>query len=107
MVQMAFCDLSYTYHIQVTNVSPACFRHPTVGNFDVSPNRIEATLKKKLVSCPAGGRNYGYSGGCNFFFFFFLVREKQNFFGKKKNRKLNKKFPIFSKGGLKAFSLLQ
>ena len=42
-----------------------------------------------------------------FFFFFFLVREKQNFFGKKKNRKLNKKFPIFSKGGLKAFSLLQ
>ena len=25
MVQMAFCDLSHTYHKQVTNVSPACF----------------------------------------------------------------------------------
>ena len=28
---MAFCDLSHTYHKQVTNVSPACFCHPTVG----------------------------------------------------------------------------
>ena len=34
---MAFCDLSLKYHKQVTNVSPACFCHPTVGNFDVSP----------------------------------------------------------------------
>ena len=25
------------YHKQVTNVSPACFYHPSVGNFDVSP----------------------------------------------------------------------
>ena len=39
MVQMAFCDLSHTYHKQVTNVSPACFCHPTVGNFDVSPKQ--------------------------------------------------------------------
>ena len=38
MVQMAFCDLFHTYHKQVTNVSPACFCHPTVGNFYVSPN---------------------------------------------------------------------
>ena len=30
MVQMAFCDLLHTYHKQVTNVSPACFCHPTV-----------------------------------------------------------------------------
>ena len=37
MVQMALCDLLHTYHKQVTNVSPACFCHPTVGNFDVSP----------------------------------------------------------------------
>ena len=37
MVQMAFYDLSHTYHKHVTNVSPACFCHPTVGNFDVSP----------------------------------------------------------------------
>ena len=35
---MAFCDLWHTYHKQVTNVSPAWFCHPTVGNFDVSPN---------------------------------------------------------------------
>ena len=41
MVQMAFRDfgdLSHTYQ-QVTNVCPVCFCHPTVGNFDVSPNR--------------------------------------------------------------------
>ena len=37
MVQMAFCDLSHAYHKQVSNVSPACLCHPTVGNFDVSP----------------------------------------------------------------------
>ena len=37
MVQMAFCDLSHTYHKQANNVSPACFCHSTVGNFDVSP----------------------------------------------------------------------
>ena len=37
MVQMAYCDLSHTYYKQVTNVSPACFCHPTLGNFDVSP----------------------------------------------------------------------
>ena len=29
----------------------------------------QAVHKKKSVSCPAGGRNYGQSGGCNFFFF--------------------------------------
>ena len=40
MVQMAFCDLSHTYHKQVTNVSPACFCQPTLGNFDVSHNVI-------------------------------------------------------------------
>ena len=40
MVQMAFCDLSHTYHKQVTNVSPACFCHPTVGTFDVFLNLV-------------------------------------------------------------------
>ena len=35
-VQMAFCDLSDTFHKQVTNVLPACFCDPTVGNVDVS-----------------------------------------------------------------------
>ena len=39
MVQMAFCDLLHTYHKQVANVSPACFCHPTVGNFDVSSKK--------------------------------------------------------------------
>ena len=34
---MAFCDLWHTFHKQVTNVSPACFCHRTVGNFDISP----------------------------------------------------------------------
>ena len=34
----------------------------------------EATLKKKFVSCPAGGRNCGQSGGRKILFFpcFFL-----------------------------------
>ena len=51
MVQMALCDLSHAYHKQVTNVSPACFCHPTVGNFDVSPyvNGIEQYNKKKFL----------------------------------------------------------
>ena len=40
MVQMAFCDLSHTFHKMGTTVSPACFCHPSVGNFDVSPYRI-------------------------------------------------------------------
>ena len=30
----------------------------------------EACLKKKFVSCVAGGRNCGQSGGRNFFIFF-------------------------------------
>ena len=40
MEEMAFCDLSHTYHKQVTNVSPACFCHPTMGNFDVSAKPV-------------------------------------------------------------------
>ena len=38
IVQMTFCDLSHTYHKQVTNVSLACFGHSTAGNFDVPTN---------------------------------------------------------------------
>ena len=41
MVQMAFCDLSQTYHKKVTNVSPVCFCHPTVGNLYVSLTKYE------------------------------------------------------------------
>ena len=48
MVQMALCDLSHTFHKQVTNVSPACFCHPTVGNFDVSPKCY--SLKKIVLN---------------------------------------------------------
>ena len=48
MVQMAFCDLSHTYHKQVTNVSLACFCHPTVGNFDVSPKGNKANSDERL-----------------------------------------------------------
>ena len=55
IVQMAFCDLSYTYHKQVTSVSPACFCHPTVGNFDVSPwlhNANEIDTNNMKLTCP-------------------------------------------------------
>ena len=34
------------------------------------PQNAEAVNKKKSVSCPEGGRNYGQSGGRNFLFFF-------------------------------------
>ena len=44
MVQMAFCDLLHTFHKQVTNVLPACFCHPTVGNFDVSPYHFQFSI---------------------------------------------------------------
>ena len=56
---------------------------------------ILATLKKKFVSCVAGGLNYGHSGGRKFFFFpffFFSVRKLLKCLEKqKKNRKLKKK----------------
>ena len=55
MGQMAFCDLSHTYHKQVTNISPACFCHPTVGNFDVSPNILPEyliTTSSFYPACP-------------------------------------------------------
>ena len=53
--------------------------------------------KKKSLSCPAGGRYYGQSGGRNFFLsiFFFLVGECCPFLEKKnfwKNEK--KKYPV-------------
>ena len=44
---MAFYDLSHTHHKQVTSVSPACFGHPTVENFDVYPNI--SFLPKQIV----------------------------------------------------------
>ena len=40
IAQMAFSDLSHTYHRQVTNVSPAYFCHPNMGNFDVSAKPV-------------------------------------------------------------------
>ena len=57
MVQMAFCIHMHTYHKQVTNVSPACFCHPTAGNFDVSPKNPyqHEQFKKvpdKILGCP-------------------------------------------------------
>ena len=56
----------------------------------------EAVNKKKSVSCPAGGRNCGQSGGRNFFFFhvfFCLVGKYCPLLGKKKRKieKLKKK----------------
>ena len=52
MVQMAFCDLSHTYHKQVTDVSPACFCHPTVGNFDISPKATVKAVEQNTEHCP-------------------------------------------------------
>ena len=37
MVQIDFCDLSHTFHKQITNVLEACFCHPSVVNFGISP----------------------------------------------------------------------
>ena len=51
----------------------------------------KATLKKKYVSCPAGGHNSGQSGGRKIFFFLFfspLYRNGQENTGKK--RKIGK-----------------
>ena len=54
----------------------------------------EATLKKKFVSCPAGGHNFGQSGGRKIFFFFFfppLYRNGRKNEGKKKKNEGNMK----------------
>ena len=37
-----------------------------------APARPSGHPKKKFVSCTAGGRNYGQSGGRKIFFFFFF-----------------------------------
>ena len=64
----------------------------------LSPGRAEtgmsteATLKKKIVSCPAGGHYCGYSGGRNSFLlyiFFSLYRNDVENAGEKK-RKISK-----------------
>ena len=60
---MAFYDLSHTYHKQVTKVSPACFCHPSVGNFDVSPNKGFSVLKTAVVY-RCGGSNIDVDKGC-------------------------------------------
>ena len=56
-----------------------------------------ATLKKKLVSCVAGGPNHGHSGGRKFFFsrFFEGVRKllKKINWGGGGNRKFKQKGP--------------
>ena len=66
-------------------------------NFERCKPKGQATLKKKFVSCPAGGPNHGYSGGRKHFLFsflfFFLARKLLIFFfgggggggGKEKN----------------------
>ena len=58
----------------------------------------EAKLKKKFVSCPAGGRNCGQSGGRNFFFFphFFSPMKILSIFRKKKKlaKMKKKKSPV-------------
>ena len=50
-----FCDLSHTYHKQVTNVSPECFCHPTMGNFDVSPKTLLKQHPSLCCSEPSTG----------------------------------------------------
>ena len=59
IVQMTFCNLSHTFHKQVTNVSGACFCHPTVGNIDVTPNQILMYLTlSQWKSCVNGIEQY-------------------------------------------------
>ena len=75
--------------------------------------RSKATLKKKFVSCPAGGRNYGQSGGRKLFFL--GGKKMMKFLTRKQKCKIKKKSShssvifspgrwtgnnIFSKGGL-------
>ena len=56
--------------------------------------RSEATLKKNFVSCPAGGRICGQSGGGKiffftlFFFFFKKILTKKIFFGQNEKKKV-------------------
>ena len=47
-----FCDLSHTYPKQVTNVSPECFCHPTMGNFDVSAKTLLKQHRVYVVQSP-------------------------------------------------------
>ena len=52
----------------------------------------QATLKKKFVSCPAGGYNKNQSGGRDIFFFldkiFSIIKDMENI--SKKRRKIPK-----------------
>ena len=51
----------------------------------------KATLNKKLVSCPAGGRNCGQSGGHKIFFSPFFFCKKMMIFLKEKKKKKKKR----------------
>ena len=50
---VSFCDLLHTFHKQVTNVSPACFCHSTVENFNLirsrSPRKMGRDTESPLV----------------------------------------------------------
>ena len=68
----------------------------------ISVGEQKAVNKKKSVSCPAGGRNCGQTGGRNFFFFFpfyfLLCKEILSFFfegGEWKNEKKGPSRPLF------------
>ena len=63
MIQMAFYDSSHTYHKEVTNVSPAYFCHPTVGNFDVSPN-YHLTIITCMIALKGITQNYMPLSAC-------------------------------------------
>ena len=69
---MAFCDLLHTYHKQVTNVSPACFCHHTVGNVDVSPKCKVISAKNVEGQSDANDRD----SGCTRVFMF--TKDRQN-----------------------------
>ena len=49
---------------------------------------VQATLKNKFVSCPAGGHNCGQSGGRKIFFFPLCIEMVEKNAGKK--RKIGK-----------------
>ena len=58
MVGMAFCNLSHTFHKQVTNVSQHVFCHSTVRYFDVSPNPCVGILLKGIILNCLNNRDY-------------------------------------------------
>ena len=51
-----------------------------MGVLELAGDRPPGQPSIKYVSCPAGGQNYGFLGGCKFYFFIFLWGKNFFFF---------------------------